>query len=209
MRIVLLILVTVIVSGCAGLQGVDSGGATQTPLVIVQTVLVTAQDEQPTPPAPTSTTAPTATLEIASPTSSAGFAAPPATAGGMITIPASFYGQAFSNVAVSTNAFSLRCAPKEIAFDVTTADIYITQVDLYIRVRDKHSLDVPNWSWSRTMETDGVSHFWVTLRGEDVPADLRKAQGWFDFQVVGLGKTGAVIGRSEKITDQVSYTIDC
>jgi hypothetical protein len=33
-------------------------------------------------------------------------------------------------MSVSGDIFSLRCEPKEVSFDVTTTDVYITQVDL-------------------------------------------------------------------------------
>jgi hypothetical protein len=110
---------------------------------------------------------------------------------------------------VSSDTFSLRCAPKEITFDVTATDIYITRVDFYYRIRDKHSNYIPEWSLGGTLETDGGSHFWLTYSGESVKADNRKDFGWFDLQFVGMNKLGQVVGRTEKIVDLVSYTIDC
>jgi len=196
-----------LLSSCAGpAPATASSESSPTPIVIVQTVLVTS--EVPAAAVPSATVSVPATLppvaQSATPGATSAVGAP-----GPITIPASFYGPVFTNVTVSTDTFSLRCAPKEITFDLTSGDIYITQVDMYIRVRDKHSLDVPNWNWSRTLETDGLAHFWVTLKGEDVPPDSRKDQAWFDFQFIGISKNGGVIGRTEKIKDQVSYTIDC
>jgi len=42
-----------------------------------------------------------------------------------------------------------------------------------------------------------------------VQNNLRKPNVWFDYQFVRLNKTGGVVGRSEKIIQQVSYTFDC
>jgi hypothetical protein len=32
---------------------------------------------------------------------------------------------------------------------------------------------------------------------------------WFDYQFVGISKVGDVIGRSGRISKQVTYTLDC
>lgn len=133
---------------------------------------------------------------------------PPAPSGSIL-IDDSLSGGVFENMSVSGDRFSLRCNPKEISFDVSSTDIYITQVEVYYRIRDKHSNYVPAWSRAATMETDGLYHFWMTYSGESVKADNRKAHGWFDFEFVGINKYGDVIGRSEKIVGLVSYTTDC
>jgi len=128
---------------------------------------------------------------------------------GPVTIAPSFNGGSFTNITASTGLFYLRCAPKEISFDVTTTDVYITTVEMYFRLRDKHSTDIPGWSWAGTLDTDGLYHFWITVSGESINPDLRKQQGWYDVQFVGLNKTGEAIGRTEKIVDVLSYAIDC
>jgi hypothetical protein len=177
-----------------------------TPVVVVQTVLVTP----PSDVAPLVASSPVATQpQIAQ--QSQGLETQPVVipVSGLNAIPASFNGKSFTNLGVSGDKFSLRCEPKQISFDATTTDVYITQVDLYWRLRDKHSTFVPNWAWGRTMETDGLYHFWITISGSDIPPDLRKRQAWFDFEFVGMNKFGQAVGRTEKITDLVSYTIDC
>ena len=210
MRSIILLGLAFVSSACSGPAPAGIGSdSVPTAIVIVHTVVVTAVE---TAAGASPTVSATSTLLPVSPaaTLAATLAGTSALATGEpLTIPASFYGPVFTNITVSTNTFSLRCPPKEITIDAITGDSRVTQVDMYIRVRDKHSEDIPNWSWSRTFETDGQSNFWVTLKGEDVPPDLRKAQGWFDFQLIGIGKNRAVLGRTEKIKDQVSYTIDC
>jgi hypothetical protein len=59
------------------------------------------------------------------------------------------------------------------------------------------------------MQVTGNGTFSLTMLGETIHPDLRKALAWFDFQLVGLGKQGAVVGRTEKIVQLVTYTIDC
>jgi hypothetical protein len=130
-------------------------------------------------------------------------------ASGPIAIAPAFNGKSFKDITASTGLFYLRCDPKEIKFDVTTTDVYITQVEMYFRIRDKHSTDIPGWSWGGTLQTDGLYHFWTTMKGEAVSPDLRKQQGWFDVEFVGLNKLNEAIGRTEKIVDVLSYAIDC
>jgi hypothetical protein len=165
----------------------------------------------PLPPQPTEapTQEPQAepTQEVAASTQPAAPTAQPVS--GPINVEPSLLGGVFANVSTSGDRFSLRCNPKEISFDITASDIYITQVDLYYRIRDKHSNDIPSWSYAATMETDGGDHFWLTYSGESVTPNNRKAQGWFDFQVVGVNKYGDVIGRTDHIEGLITYTIDC
>ncbi len=174
-------------------------------------VLPTQGPPSPIPsitPLPPPTEVPTQAAEPTQPAAAAPTSAQPA-ASGPISIPAEFNGQVFANMTVSTDTFSLRCAPKEITFDVTATDIYITRVDFYYRIRDKHSNYIPEWSLGGSLETDGGNHFWLTYSGESVKPDNRKDYGWFDLQFVGMNKLGQVVGRTEKIVDLVSYTIDC
>jgi hypothetical protein len=179
-------------------------------VVVTVEVPVLPSEAPPTPipsvtPLPPPTEAPT--QEAAAPTEPAAPAGQPAS--GLINVDSSMSGGVFENVSVSGDMFSLRCNPKEITFDATSTDIYITQVDLYYRIRDKHSNDIPAWSYAATFETDGGSHFWLTYSGESVKPDNRKAQGWFDFQLVGINKYGDVVGRTEHVEGLVTYMIDC
>ena len=205
-RKVYLIMILVL-TGCSAIPAAQSAEPNNpTPIVVVQTVLVPQPSDAATPVAAT----PLAVQpQVAQQSQAFGTQSAVIPVTGPIAIPATFNGKSFTNLSVSGDKFSLRCEPKQISFDATTTDVYITQVDLYWRLRDKHSTFVENWSWGRTLETDGLYHFWITISGSDIPPDVRKRQAWFDFEFVGMNKYGEAIGRTEKITDLVSYTIDC
>ena len=227
--IILALVLATALTACDGFnsQSQDPAAVPPTAEVVVVTVEVTAPPGQ-APPTPLSFTAPLPTLTPVPPTQAVAapvelspvpaVAAPiepspapgvqPATSG-PIMIDASMNGGVFENMSVSGDKFSLRCAPKEILFDLYTTDVYITIVELYYRVRDKHSNFVPGWARGATFETDGGNHFWLTFSGENVKADNRKEFGWFDFEFVGVNKYGDVVGRSKKIEGLVSYSIDC
>ena len=216
MKRLTLILLACLLVGCSALQPVpptpQPTPIPPTPQVIIATVLVTViPTEAPTmAPVPTNTPLPTLPLSTAT-----NVEVTPATetstpvGGGPLTVPASLYGSAFSNVTLSGSRFSLRCEPKTIAFDLTASDIYVTVVEFYYRIRDKNSTYVPDWSRGGNLEWDGGGHFFVTFSADQVVPDNRKAHGWFDIQFVGLNKLGQVVGRTEKIVDLVTYTLDC
>ena len=207
MKKIIFLIVILLLAGCGVIPAAQSAESNNpTPVVVVQTVLVTPLSDT----APLTVSTPVAAQAQITQQSQVLETQPVGIpVSGPITIPASFNGKSFTNLSVSGDKFSLRCEPKQISFDATTTDVYITQVDLYWRLRDKHSTFVPNWAWGRTLETDGLYHFWITISGSDIPPDLRKHQAWFDFEFVGMNKSGQAIGRTEKITDLVSYTIDC
>lgn len=195
MKKLLMLLTAFALAGCGtNMSSQTTAGAIPTPVVIIQTVLVT----QAAPAMPAASEVP----QVA-PAS----AATPST--GAIVIPASYYGESFSNITISNNSFSLRCEPKTITFDVTTADANIAQVDMYWRLYEKTSTYIPNWIWARTLQTDGSGHFWISLAGSDIPTDLRPHNGWLDFELIGIDKHREAVGRTEKISKLVTYTIDC
>jgi hypothetical protein len=217
--IVFLFVLALALTACDAMTSPTEAPVQPTPIpptaeVVVVTVEVPVEPTTapPTPistatqaPLPTPTVAPT--QEAAPTTELAESAAQPAS--GPVDVDASMLGGVFSSISTSGDHFSLRCAPKEITFDVTASDVYITQVDLFYRIRDKHSEFVPGWSYAATMETDGGDHFWLSYSGEDVTPDNRKPQGWFDYQVVGINKYGDVIGRTDHIEGLITYTNDC
>lgn len=169
---------------------------------------------QPTEPPAATPIVPVPTVEVTQPAPTQGQAEEPAAPAGpaleLVAIPASFNGEVFTDMSASTGIFSLRCEPAEITFDVNTTNASITQVDMYFRLRDKQTTEFPpNWSWGRTLNTDGSGHFWTTVKGEDIPVDMRKAQSWYDVQFIGLNRQREVVGRSERITYLFSYTIEC
>jgi len=184
---------------------------TATPQVILQTVVVTVIPTEvptevptntplpPPPAAPTDTPPPAPTQEVA----------PPAAPAGQAMVDDSLGGGVFKNITLSGNAFSLRCAPKEITFSVTPTDANISSVDFYYRIEDKQTAFITEWKNYGKMIPDGSGNFVLNFSGESLHPDLRRAKAWFDFQFIGVSRAGGVVGRSEKIVQQVSYTIDC
>ena len=186
-------------------------------------VIVTAQPDAASPtPAPTNTLpptqAPTETLpaEItptgAVSTGTAATETAPAAgapSGGPVTVDASFLGGSFKDITYSSPAFSLRCQPTQITFNAMASDPAITAVDFYYRIEDRKGTTISEWKNLGKMQVAGTGTFSLTMAGETIHPDLRKALAWFDFQLVGLSKQGAVVGRTEKIIQLVTYTIDC
>ena len=214
MKHLTLIFLACLLAACSALQPVpptpQPTPVPPTPQVILATVLVTVipTDVPTTTPVPTNTPLPT--LELLTQTEAA-----PATetstpvGGGPVTVPPSLHGSAFSSITLSGSRFSLRCEPKTIAFDLTASDIYVTVVEFYYRIRDKNSTYVPDWSRGGNLEAESGGHFFLTFGADQVVPDNRKVNGWFDIQFVGLNKLGQVVGRTEKIVDLVTYTLDC
>ena len=222
MKKLILIALALTLAACSGYQAVpptsQPTAIPPTPVIQVQTVVVMIT---PTPlpptPIPTVTPVPTEAPTLAPATdvpTQAAASGPtlsvPTQSTGVVNIPTLFNGPVFTNMTVSTNWFSLRCNPKAITFDLYSTDVYITQVEFYYRIRDKHSAEIPDaYVRGGSLETDGGNHFWLTYTGEQVNPDNRKYDGWFDFQFVGVNKLGQVVGRTERIESIVSYAIDC
>jgi hypothetical protein len=51
----------------------------------------------------------------------------------------------------------------------------------------------------------GNGTFTIVFAGDDVNANFRKPNAWFDYQFIGSSQSG-VVGRSEKIEQQVAST---
>lgn len=179
-------------------------------------VEVTAQPTAAPPTAvPTETQPPTPT-EVA-PTEAAPTEAQPTEAAavqstsseGPVTVDASLWGGFFNDVTYSNPAFSLRCPPTQITISATATDASITAVDFYYRIEDRKGTTISEWKNAGRMQPNGNGNFSLTISGDFINPDLRKALAWFDFQLVGLNKGGAAVGRTGKIVQLVTYTIDC
>lgn len=191
---------------------------TQTAAVVIQTVVVTVvptdvptQVPTNTPPPtptevpPTATQPPAATATVAV----AVEAATQAPANGLVTVDNALGAGYFTDITLTRNNFSLRCqANKDITFSVKPTDSHITSVDFYYRIEDRSTGAFLDWKNAGRMVPDGKGNFTRTFSGEDINPDLRKANAWFDFQFIGSSNSG-VVGRSEKIVQQVSFTFDC
>lgn len=215
MRKALIVALGLILSACSALPAAATPTAapTSTAVVVVQTVLVTviptqAPTQTPTvAPPPTATPQPAATQVIAAsnPTSSAVAAGESPTA----TLPANAGGDLFTNLTRSGDHFALKCLPETITFGVSTSNPYVTEVDVFYRIEDRLSVSISNWHNAGKMDSDKNGNFTVTLNASAVDPDLRSHRAWFDYQFVGLNKSGEAVGRSARISQQITYTIDC
>lgn len=115
----------------------------------------------------------------------------------------------FVNMTRTGNNLSLRCKLYEqITFSVMPTDSDITQVDFYYRTQDKATGAAFEWRNGGRMVRDVNGNFVIVFSGEDVNANFRKPNAWLDFQFIGSNPTG-VVGRSEKIVQQIDYSNDC
>ena len=189
--------------------------ATTTPVVVVETVVAVVTSTQAAtevPPAtavPASPVPPTAVPETQAVAPTAAVVNT-AASGGAITVDNALGAGWFVNMTRSADAFALRCQlSKEITFSVTPTDANITAVDFYYRTEDRATGAVFDWQNAGRMLADANGNFTLVFSGESVNANFRKPNAWFDYQFVGLSRSGGVVGRSERIEQQVSYTFDC
>jgi len=232
-RIVIIFVAFVFVlAACAAPPPTDTAEAptaappqpTQTAVVVVQTVVqkvvetvvVTVVPTQvptevpsitPLPP-PTEVPVTQVLPEATQPSTQAG--APAETTGGAISVDDVLGAGWFVGMTRNRNDFALRCQlSREIAFSVKPADPNISQVQFYYRIEDRATGAVFDWQNAGKMIQDANGNFNLIFAGDSVNANFRKPSAWFDYQFVGLSKSGGVVGRSEKIVQQVSYTFDC
>ena len=59
------------------------------------------------------------------------------------------------------------------------------------------------------MNRDGSGPFSIKFSALDITPDLRFDHAWFEYQFVGLNKTGDAVGRSPKFEQQVTFTKNC
>lgn len=187
---------------------------TQTPMVIVETVVVTVIPTNVPTEVPSATPLPPPTEAPATqpppPTAEVVAAAPVESTGGLVTMDNTLGGGWFTDITLTGSTLSLRCQLNQaITFSVKPVDPNITQVDFYYRIEDRATGAVFDWQGPRRMLGDGKGSYTLTFTGEDVNANFRKPNAWFDFQFVGMSKSGGRVGNSEKIVQQVSYTFDC
>jgi len=135
--------------------------------------------------------------------------APSAAESPTATLPANAGGDLFMNLTRSGDHFALRCLPNTITFGVSTSNVYVTEVDIYYRIEDRLSVSISNWHNAGVMQSDKNGNFTIDLPSSAVDPDLRSHKAWFDYQFIGLNKLGQVVGRSARIVQQITYTIDC
>lgn len=209
-------------SGCAALPGVAPQAPS--PVVVVETVLVTVipTQEATLPPAATSQPSPTPQVIVVTATGAApavdtAAVSPTAVASsGLVPVleptapfPDNPGGGIFTNLTRSADKFSLRCQPDVLSLGVSTSNPYVTGVDVWYRIQDRLSVSISNWAFGGSMESDKQGNFTIAFPASRVDQDLRSHRAWFDYQFVAVNKTGDVVGRSAKLAKQVTYTIDC
>jgi len=184
---------------------------TQTPFVVVETVVVTVIPTDAPTDVPAATPLPPPT-DVPAPTQ------PPAptaavvadTSGGLITVEDVLGAGWFVSMTRTRNDFALRCQlSKDITFSVAPTDPNITEVQFFYRIEDRVTGAVFDWQNAGRMLPDANGNFALVFSGENVHANFRKPNAWFDYQFIGLSRSGGVVGRSEKIVQQVSYSLDC
>lgn len=183
-----------------------------TPVVIVQTVVVEATQaptEVPPPTAIPPTAAPVVVTVVVQPTQQAAVQPAPPSGDAPIALDNALGKGVFSNMTMSSNAFTLRCSPRDITFNISTTNQDIVDAVFYYRVVDNKRLYPSEWKNFGKMVANGNGNFTLTFTGENIHPDLRQDNSWFDFQFVGLAKSGDVVDRTEKIEQLVKYTFDC
>jgi hypothetical protein len=185
---------------------------TQTAVVVVETVMVTVIPTNVPPEAPSATPVPLPTEPAAAtqpPAPTAEVAPPTEASGGPITLDDVLGAGWFVGLTRDRNDFSLRCRSNpEITFSVKPNDPNISNVDFYYRIEDRATGAVFDWQNAGRMIPDASGNFVKVFTGNDVNPNFRKPNAWFDYQFIGSSGSG-VVGRSEKIEKQVTYTFDC
>jgi hypothetical protein len=218
-------------TGCSALSpAVPTQGPTMTPQLVVQTVIVTVIVTATPSDTPTSTATATATLtpiptftgQPTSSTTTSGTAqssetspatntggTPAAPGSATATLPPDAGGPLFTNLTRSSDHLSLNCQPDTITFGLSATDPKVTEVDLFYRIEDKNSSTISGWIDIGKMVSDGNGNFMFNFKSSMVYSDLRKKEAWLDYQFIGLNNAAQVIGRSARIVQQITYTIDC
>jgi hypothetical protein len=212
-KLVLLMLVFVL-AACATPAAPTEQPAAPAP---AEPVVVTVVVEATQPPAAAPTQEPaqpivvTVVVEATQPPAAAPTAAPaqPAASDGTVALDNALGRGVFTNMTMSSSNLTLRCAPRDITFNITTPNGDINDVVFYYRMTDAKRLYPSEWKAFGNMVANGNGNFTLTFSGESVHPDIRVDGGWFDFQFVGLAKSGNVIDRSDQFNSLVKYTFDC
>lgn len=215
MKKFVLLLVVIALTACAAPATateqpiVPSPEPSATPMVIVETVIVTViPTESPTDiPAPSATPLPPPT-EAPIPTQAPALVAD--TSGAPIALDNALGKGVFVNLTMSSNSLTLRCSPREITFNATATDpLTVVDAEFYYRVVDLKRLYPSEWIRVGKMRSDSKGNFSIVFSGESVQPSLRLNDSFLDFQIVGLNKGGGRVDATQKIESLIRYTFDC
>ena len=117
----------------------------------------------------------------------------------------------FTDFARSSDTFSLKCSPSQITFGTTSINPYTKKVQIYYRMVDKLNSMASQWYAGPELKEISKDRYEVVFTALDVNPDVRFDNGWFEYQFVGLNKSGDVVGRTEKelFQQQVTFTKEC
>ncbi len=224
MKQLLVVALAFALTGCSAIspfttQATPTVGATSTPQIIIQTVIVTVLVTAPateTPiPTATWTPIPTFTPQPTSLTGTPGTGTPLATGtpavGGSATatLPTNAGGGLFSNLTRSGDHLYYSCQPNIITFGLTATDPNVHGVDLFYRLEYQNSSLTTGWVDVGSMRSDNSGNFTFDFKASMIPSDLRTRTAWVDYQFVGLNRSLQVVGRSALILQQVTFTPTC
>ena len=204
----LAILLLAIVLAACGAAPAEQAAAPE-PVVVTVVVEPTQAPAEPAAPAPAEPVVVTVVVEPTQASAAPAPADPAASGAAPVALDNALGRGVFTNMTMSSKSFTLRCFPRDITFDITTSNIDIKDVIFYYRVVDAKRLYPSEWKAFGNMVANGNGNFTLAFSGENVHPDLRIDGGWFDFQFVGLAKSGNVVDRSDKIESLVQYTFDC
>lgn len=207
-----------LLAGCGAISPAQPTVAppSNTPVVVVATVLVpvTVVQTQAAPPTEVPTNTPVPPAQVPPTSAPANTSAAPSSgqATATATLPADAGGNLFTSLSRSNSFISLRCLPQEITFSVSTSNAYVTDVDFYYRFEDltTQPATLTEWKNAGKMTGDKNGNFTVNFNVLQINPDLRATEkAWFDYEFVGLSKTGDAVGRSGKISQQILYLKNC
>lgn len=215
MKKLTILLLAVVLAACGGAPAAPAEPAVAPepaePVVVTVVVEPTAAPVEEPAAEPAEPVVVTVVVEPTSaPAEPAAPAAEPAADDGVVALDNALGKGVFVNMTMSSDSFTLRCFPRDITFDITAVDSNVVKdVVFYYRVADLERLYPSEWKAFGSMNDNGGGNFTLTFSGEDIHPDLRVDGSYFDFQFVGLAKSGDVVDRSQKIESLVQYTFDC
>jgi len=219
MKKLVIVLLAVLLAACSSPVPTEQPVAapvepSPTPVVVVQTVVVEATQAPTDVPPPTEvppTAAPVVVTVVVEATQAPAVQAPAATTdpNAAIALDNALGRGVFTNMTMSSSNLTLRCAPRDITFNITTPNTAIADVVFYYRVTDINRQYAKEYKAFGKMTANGNGNFTLTFSGEDVNPDVRLDGAWLDFQFIGLAKDGNVVDRSDKFESLVKYTFDC